>query len=232
VQILRYGNVRQTDTSMIAAVVNGMVARICVGLPALCTAINDDAAQQVFQGIISVQHALSVLASPEQCSLWCEALTIIGHGNGYHGLPTGRACRILLDAGIMEADAVSVLMSRALSPSVDPAHAAAWLEGFLHGSGMLLITDDRLWGMVDEWVSALPSDLFLTLLPLIRRTFATFPLGERRLLGDRISRGISSGVSSTSRQTAFDAARAEQVLPVLAALLGVPCEEGGAPHDG
>lgn len=232
VQILRYGNVRQTDTAMIAAVVDGMVARTCVGLPALCSAITDEAAMQVFRNIIGVQHALAVLAAPEQFGLWYEALTVIGSGNGYHGLPAGRACRILLDAGIMEVDAIGVLMSRALSPSVDPAQAAAWLEGFLHGSGMLLITDDRLWQMVDAWVCAVPSDLFTALLPLVRRTVATFPLGERRLLGERIKRGAAHAVPSATGNTAFDPARAARVLPIVAALLGVSCDEGGAQHDG
>jgi dipeptidase D len=72
-QILRYGNVRQTDTSMIATVVNGMVARICVGLPAICTAINDEAAAQVFRNIVDVQQAMAVLDAPDQYNLWYEA---------------------------------------------------------------------------------------------------------------------------------------------------------------
>ena len=231
VQVMRYGNVRQTDTSMIATVVNGMIARVCVGLPAICTSINDEAAAQVFKDIVGMQQAMAVLDVPEQFALWHEALTTIAGGDGYHGLPAGRACRILLDAGVMETDAVGVLMSRALSPSVDPAHTAAWLEGFLQGSGMLLITDDRLCRMVDAWVCSLPAEVFTTLLPLIRRTFATFPLGERRMLGERIVRGAGHAATSTTETAAFDAARAVQVLPVLAALLGVPHAEGGG-HDG
>ena len=34
--VLRYGNVRKTDTAMVAHAVVGLVARICVGLPLAC----------------------------------------------------------------------------------------------------------------------------------------------------------------------------------------------------
>ncbi len=132
----------------------------------------------------------------------------------------------------METGALAVLMSRALSPSIDPAHTAAWLEGFLQGSGMLLITDQRLWQMVDDWVCGLPAEIFTTLLPLIRRTFATFPLGERRLIGEQVAGGAAPGVTARAGSTEFDPARAERMLPVLAALLGVSYAEGGDRDDG
>lgn len=228
VRILRYGNVRQTDTSMIATVVSGMVARVCVGLPPACSAITDDAAAQLFREIDGMQGALTLLEAPEEFGPWYEALAIIGNGSGYHGLPAGRACRILLDAGVMEAADVGVLLSRALSPSADPAQAAAWLEGFLAGSGMLLMMDDRLYRMVDEWVCGLSPDIFPTLLPLIRRTFATFPLGERRMIGEKILRGKALAVTQVAADAGFDPDRAAQVFPVLAALLGVASAEGDA----
>ena len=46
--VLRYGNVRQTDTAMIAQVVDGLAARVCIGLPGACAALNDDAAAEMF----------------------------------------------------------------------------------------------------------------------------------------------------------------------------------------
>ncbi len=226
-RMLRYGNVRQTDTAMIAVVVAGLVARVCVGLPPACAAINDEAATGVFHDILAVQGALAVLDVPDHFALWHEALATVARGDGYHGLPAGRACRILLDAGGLDIDATGTLLARALSPAVPPEHAAAWLEGFLHGSGMLLITDARLLQLVDAWVCGLSDDLFLALLPLVRRTFTTFPLGERRQLGERIARGA---VAPSAPRADIDPARAALPLPVLAALLGLPLE--GDDHDG
>ncbi len=47
-QIARYGNVRKTDVETVSGVIASMVARICAGLPAYCSALNDDAAQELF----------------------------------------------------------------------------------------------------------------------------------------------------------------------------------------
>ncbi len=35
-------------------------------------------------------------------------------------------------------------MGLALSPGTEPRQAAAWIEGFLSGGGMLLVHDERL----------------------------------------------------------------------------------------
>ena len=51
--------------------------------------------------------------------------------------------------------------------------AAAWLEGFLHGSGLLLLHNETLWEILDQWVAA-DGEAFNPLLPLLRRTFAQF----------------------------------------------------------
>src|SRR5262249_49373299 len=42
--VLRYGNVRQMDVGMVGHVVDGLIARICIGLPAACASLNDEAA--------------------------------------------------------------------------------------------------------------------------------------------------------------------------------------------
>ncbi len=115
VQILRYGNVRQTDTSMIAAVVNGMIARICVGLPAICSAINDEAAEEIFHDIVGVQHALAVLDAPEQFALWYETLTRdrqrqrVSWPDGRARLPHPARCRHHGDGGARGADVARAL---------------------------------------------------------------------------------------------------------------------------
>ncbi|MGB5062225.1 MAG: DUF5682 family protein, partial [Candidatus Competibacter sp.] len=98
--------------------------------------------------------------------------------------------------------------------------AAAWLEGFLHGSGLLLLHNEALWGILDAWVSGLSGEAFTPLLPLLRRTFAHFPAPERRQLGERVRRG---GVARTAiaSEAEVDVARADRVLPVAARLLGI-----------
>ncbi len=54
--VLRYGDVRKTDTSTIARVVAGLVARICVNLPGACGSLDDDAASAMFDRILQVER--------------------------------------------------------------------------------------------------------------------------------------------------------------------------------
>ncbi len=42
--VLRYGNVRKTDLSMLEPIVAGLMARICAGLGPACGSLDDDAA--------------------------------------------------------------------------------------------------------------------------------------------------------------------------------------------
>ena len=51
----------------------------------------------------------------------------------------------LLDASAMVRQDAEMRMSLAPAP-FEPAQAAAWVEGFLRGSGLLLLHDEALWG--------------------------------------------------------------------------------------
>ena len=75
--------------------------------------------------------------------------------------------------------------------------------------------------MLDGWVASLKDDAFLPILPLIRRTFATFAAPERRQMGERARRGPAK-VSGVTVSGDLDLKRAESVLPLIGALLGVP----------
>ena len=103
---------------------------------------------------------------------------------------------------------------------LEPAQAAAWLEGFLHGSGLLLLHNEMLWGILDVWVDGLSDEAFTQLLPLLRRTFSSFPAPERRQIGERVKHG-GAARTAIAAETEVDAARADRVLPVAARLLGL-----------
>jgi hypothetical protein len=131
---------------------------------------------------------------------------------------SGRACRILMDSGIIDIEEAKRQMRLSLSLVEDTAHAAAWLEGFLHNSGLILIHDETLLTIIDEWVMALTGETFEALLPLLRRTFSTFEDPERRQIGRIISRRVNKDREQVVK---IDEDRANAMLPILAELLGV-----------
>jgi hypothetical protein len=221
VQIQRYGNVRQTDVGMVTGVVNGLVARVCIGLPTACSSLNNEAAATMFDLLLETNGAITLLQNAEQLAAWHHALRQLADQQGIHGLLSGRCCRLLLEAGVLASEEVATHMSLALSTANQPAQAAAWVEGFLKGSGLLLLHDDALWEVLDSWVTRLNGDAFTAVLPLLRRTFSTFHAPERRKMGERIKLGSVAKPVSTKASTAFDIRRAETVLPLMAQLLGL-----------
>lgn len=219
-RILRYGDVRQTDAGMVRPVIVGMAARICAGLLPACSSLDDDAASAMTARIGAVNNALTTIDDAELLSLWRDKLTALADTN-LHGLLCGRAARLLLDADPDHATDAINRLSLALSPGNAPAQAAAWLEGFLGGSGSILIHDARLLGIVDQWVVALPRDTFEEVCPVARRTFSTFTPPERRMIGQSVRRSTSPDApAAATTPDAYDPARGALVDPVLRLILG------------
>ena len=230
VNVARYGNVRGTDAGMVGHAIAGLVARITVGLSAAVASVDDEAAAAMDGRIVSVNNALGLLENADHQSAWRDALRRLADLPNLHGLLAGRATRLLLDAGEFSPDDAATRMSLALSRGGDPAHGATWIEGFLKGSGQLLLHDEKLWRVLDDWVTQINPETFQTVLPLLRRTFSTFAPAERRQMGQRAaagSRGRPSPARTGSGTTAdFDHPRAAKVLPLIRQILGL--QTGGA----
>src|SRR6266540_4548878 len=221
---------RLVDQALLAelpGVIDGLVARICIGLPGACAALNDDAAEAMFNRLLAVNSAVSLLQNAEYQSEWHAALRRLSDLRGCHGLIAGRSCRILLDSASLSAGEAARRFGLALSAASAPNDASAWIEGLLKGSGALLIHDDALWQIVDDWLSGLPGEAFTQTLPLLRRTFATFLPAERRKLGERARArdGRQSPGDRQSGEEAFDPARVEAMLPLVAQLLGLRAKD-------
>ena len=225
--VSRYGNVRQTDAQMVGGVINGLVVRICIGLPGACASLNDDAASAMFDRIVSVNSAVGLLQEEALLQSWQTSLAQLAGQTGLHGIVAGRCCRLLLDGNVLSAEETARRVSHALSTASEPAQAAAWTEGFLKGSGLLLLHDERLWQVIDDWMTALPGESFTVLLPLLRRTFSTFTAPERRQMGERVRRGATATNRPIQPDAEeFDHERAEAVLPLVARLLGLTVPQG------
>jgi hypothetical protein len=229
---LRYGNVRQTDAAAMAEVVDGLVARICIGLPPASVALNDDAAEAMFGRLLAVNGAIALLQNAEHRAAWQASLRRLADqasagslaASPVHGLLAGRACRILLDNGVFSAEEAAGRVGLALSSASEPADAAAWIEGLLKDSGALLVHDDTLWRIIDGWIAQLKGEAFTQALPLLRRTFATFAAPERRTLGERARAGadrLALGSGRMMSNQEFDPARGAAVLPLVAQMLGL-----------
>ena len=170
--------------------------------------------------IEAVQGAVAVLQRDEHTAAWHDAIRQIADSDRVHGGVAGRCARLLLDAGALDHADAARYLSRTLSVAEDPARAAAWVEGFLAGSGQLLLHDNALWRLIDSWLVRLPEAAFVALLPLLRRAFSAFTAPERRRLGER-ARQPGAAALTRDEHTDFDLPRAEAGLRTVLTLLGV-----------
>jgi hypothetical protein len=172
----------------------------------------------------AVHSAVGLLDDDALRGPWRDALRATGARGGVHGLVAGRCWRLLLDGGDAGSEQVGATMARALSAGADPAAGAAWLEGFLAGSGLVLVHDRTLLGLVDDWLAGIAPEHFAAALPLVRRSFAELTAPERRQVADRIRAGAGGGPAGAAEPGAGDGLDADRVaaaLPLVARLLGV-----------
>jgi len=216
---LRYGDVRGTDAGALRRVFDGLVVRVVAGTVMACRSLAPDAAAAMAERLAAVQTALALVDHGARRAEWPAVLTLVSERPDVHGLVQGRATRLLHDGGSWNRAHVSARVSRALSVGTAPAVGAAFVEGFLAGSGTVLVHDRELLDLIDAWVSALAPESFTATAPLLRRTFGSFEPAERRQLGLLLDDEMPSSVSGFGSH--IDAERAAAALVTVRQLLGV-----------
>ncbi|MFP8943053.1 DUF5682 family protein [Streptomyces fenghuangensis] len=236
VRSVRYGDVRGTDAAALREVAEGIAERVCVGLPPACAGLGAAAAAEMRGHLDAAHRAVVLLAGEGLLTRWRSVLrTLAGRDRppAVPGLLRGRCVRLLLDDGRLSEEEAAGLMGLALSPGVPPPDAAGWIEGFLADGGMLLVHDERLLALVDDWLTGIPGEAFTGVLPLLRRTFAAYGPGVRRTVGELVRRGTRApgGAEVWEAVPGFgeepDPERAGAVLPTLRLLLGDRAEGAG-----
>jgi len=221
VNVMRYGDVRATDAEMVRPVVFNMLTRICISLPGACSSLDNGAAGNMLKKIQNVHNAVRLIQDDEKNEEWLRVISQLADTDRMNGILAGFCCRLMLDTERFTAEDAATRMSLALSSANDPVTAAGWSEGFLKGSGMILLHDNRLWQVLDDWVRALSEDQFKAILPLIRRSFALFTEPERRQIGEKARLSMETKTVRVAETLAdFNRERAEKVIPVLLQLLG------------
>lgn len=218
--VFRYGNVRQTDATLVGQVLDRLIVRAAVSLPLACGAIDEAAAEALRDKLLGAHAAIGLRQGAEQTAVWQQALGQIATQVGAHALLQGLAVRLLHGDGVWSAEQVAQALSLNLSAGTEPAKAAAWLDGFLNRNAVLLLHDRPIWQLVNDWLVGLTEDHFVRVLPLLRRTFSVFGPGERRDLGQRANQGAASVVAPLAAP-AWDQARALLALPVLQQIMGI-----------
>lgn len=219
VEALRYGHARRLYAPDIQQLLDALVPRFCLQLPAACAGIDDALAAEILPRILAFHRAVDLLRQNDFSDRWQLALRQTGQSGRTAPLLAGLCLRLLFDRKLLASGEAAEALHFRLSAGQAPADAARWLEGFLQGSGLLLVHHEALRGLLDAWLGELPEETFRETLPLLRRTFSRFAGPEREKLLEIAKTGPTAPDRSTVAETGWDEARAAAVLPLLRRIL-------------
>ncbi|WP_017537304.1 DUF5682 family protein [Nocardiopsis halophila] len=211
----RYGDARGTGSGSLRQVAALLVDRVCAGIGPAVSGLSEEAAEGMCASLEAVHRAAVLLGGASE-QAWWEALDRLSARAGVPGLVAGRVHRLLRDADRLSDARLRRRLDRAVSRGSDPQRAAAWIAGFLGGEGLLLVHDEGLLNLVDDWLCGLDGASFVAVLPLLRRTFGGFAAGERRGIARRVA---EAPVSEAPNGSETDMERAAAAMATVTLLL-------------
>jgi Family of unknown function (DUF5682) len=218
-QISRYGNVRNTDMETIHFVLQSLFYRMIAGLPVICMGIDEDQANLIAEKMKATQKMVAMLADDDLKDAWQNTLQKIVLNDKIAPTILGCSCKILYDVQFFTTAQTSLYFSKALSQNQVVEFKVYWLEGFLKDAANVLIVEDDIWHIVNDWVAGLEMDIFLEILPLLRRTFSNYNSVERQKIAGKVSAGKQ--MSKSILQIELNEQRAKRVLPIIEKLLNI-----------
>lgn len=220
VNAMRYGSTRGLNTQSLSLLIDQFIPRITIALAGECINLDDAATALMFKRINATNRNLFIINDPAMINLWLTVLLTIQQNDQTSPLLQGATTRILFDKEILSIEQVDNWLHYTLSGGQSREHAAAALEGFCYGSGLLLIHNPRLWQIIDDWINSIPMEVFMELLPLLRRTFAVFSDPERRKMMELAKGGLSKTTVVTTTEDQLEADRVKIVMGTVRRLLG------------
>ncbi len=209
-RLARYASLRVEETSSIAALTKVLLPKLAAGLKAASSDIDDDAAYERFHRLKRMQPYLALQEDEKLLDVWFAALREVIAAPQVHPLVAGFALRTLVDAELVGSNDTALLLSRNLGRGVLLPQAAAFIEGFLYSSALVLIHQREVFDLFDGWLQQLELEELRSLLPALRRVFGQFSVSERRKLAARV-RDPSSAAEAAADTT--------ELAPVLQARL-------------
>jgi len=223
VNVLRYGSARRLPEEQLRSLICALSVEVNAGVRAGSHDLDEDAAEARLAAMRAYDDALRLFAEGALLETWQRHLGDMVHDDRVVPSVAGLGLRRLHDARQWAPAAIATAFSRRTRGET-PQRAGPFLESFLSGGSELLLQDQPLLDLVDDWLCALAEADLVEMLPLLRRSFSDFdPVARRRLLAQvtREPHAQSTGqVTGPTSSTASDHAFA-RALPLLCKILGI-----------
>jgi hypothetical protein len=226
VRVLRYGTARELPEAELRSLVHALSVEVNVGVRLASHNLDDDTATARVSAMRAYDEALHLFGDQTLIDSWRQQLAAMVKDDQVAAEVVGLSLRRLHDIRFWDLQKVSSAFSLRTRGET-PKRAGAFIETFLAGGSEVLLQDQPLMQLLDDWLCDLTEDDFIESLPLLRRSFSTFDAVARRRLMERVSKGAQESThpgkpSAGGSNEAFDRA-----LPLLYQILGIAPDTGG-----
>jgi hypothetical protein len=222
VSILRYGTARKMPLDALSALTQALAVEVNAGISLACRNIDDAAAEGARQAVAGFDAALVLLGDDHVSDEWTRRLRTLVDDPTVVPLVAGLALRLLYDRAALNQETITAAFSRSLSPIVPPKSIGQWLDGFLGSAAEVILQDEALLALLDDWLNEQQETDFIEALPLLRRAFSAFGMNERRRLLTVVgkARTLRLDIAASSPSSAASPGF-EKALPLLLTILGI-----------
>lgn len=218
--VLRYGAARKLPEQELRALAHALAVEVNAGIRLASHNLDEEAAALRARSMHAHDEALRRLGDAPLLASWQSELGRIVSDAQVAPAIAGVSLRRLHEEKVWPLEQVSTSFSFHTIGEV-PQRAGAFLESFLSGSAEVLLADQPLLSLLDEWLCSLEEQEFIDSLPLLRRAFSNFDSVARRRVRERVlesGRKDNLPAANVSSQGSPGFAAA---LPLLLTILGI-----------
>lgn len=223
VKVLRYGTARKLPEEALRALIGALSVEVNAQVRIGSHGLDADAAEARVRAMRAFDEALGLFGDESLSGSWKHQLGLMVEDDQVVPAVAGLSLRRLHDLAIWTPTQVATAFSLHTSGSSlqTPANAGAFLESFLSGGSEIILQDQPLLQLVDEWLCELTEENFVESLPLLRRSFSGFDAVSRRRMLERIAQGRREETLSGITADAEDNPAFATALPLLLKILGI-----------
>lgn len=183
-RMLQFGDVRQSDVSVLRPILERLLLRASLTLTDACFC-DDEAAGHLAKSIEDIQSIFSVekgLPSEK----WEHAVRELSRRDDLNAKLSGLATAIRLDSGDLSEEELSREISRRMSIGLRAELGALWFEGLSLRNHYALIVRRVVWESLSRYLDEIPEESWKRAMVFLRRSFALYSASEKDMVAENL----------------------------------------------
>lgn len=215
VYVIQYGEQKPDESAELLTLIDRLKVRIRVGLATFFIGLSDEQAVEMPGRIRQLMTDIRLLKEEADIPEFLQILVEAAESDTTHPYLSGALSRFLLEEGYWTSEQFVRHLREQLEREDDMQRASSWCSGLLTGAEALLLHQPDLWHTIDAWVNTIPEEAFLSVLPILRRTFAGYSAGSKRQIALLLKQRENTSRVPEAETIQLDETARSRLLPIL-----------------